>query len=570
MVLSSPKKVKRAYMPSIWKRIAAVFLGLMVSTGGALAHESASTKHTPAEADTLVPLYHNLGDLTYPITTNNKEAQRYFDQGLRLTYAFNHAEALRAFRQGQQLDPDCAMCYWGEAFVLGPNINAPMDEAAGHPAVGAITKAQALAPQASAREQALIRALTKRYTTDATTERAALDQAYADAMAQAVQSFPDDDDIAVLFVDALMNLSPWDYWEKDGVTPKGKIGDAIRTTETVLARNPNHPGAIHLYIHLTEASATPQRAEPYAERLAASMPGAGHLVHMAAHTFFRVGRYADSIRINKAAVQADEAYLAKVHMPGIYRHGYYPHNIHFVLISAQMVGDRQTALEYATRLEGKIPDDEAERVGWIQAIKTAPYFAHVQFSSPESILNLPDPGGKFPLVQAMWHYARGVAFAAKGEVESARQEAANITEINEKTGSNYPADIAGAAPDVLRIAQHVVQARIAQAEGDAERAVQEFQAAADVQDRLPYMEPPFWYYPVRQSLGAALLQAGKAQEAERAFEQSLQQFPKNGWALYGLLQAQQAQGKSAVAQATEQRFKQAWAGDPSVLDLRHL
>jgi tetratricopeptide (TPR) repeat protein len=557
-------------MRSIWKRFAAVFLGLMVSAGGALAHESASSKHTPAEADTLVPMYHNLGGLTYPITTNNQEAQRYFDQGLRLTYAFNHAEALRAFRRAQQLDPDCAMCYWGEAFVLGPNINAPMDGAAGHPAVQAISKAQALAPRTSAREQALIGALVKRYSTDATADRAALDRAYADAMAQAAKRFPDDDDIAILSVDALMNLSPWDYWEKDGVTPKGSIGDAIQTTETVLARNPNHPGAIHFYIHLTEASATPERAEPYANHLAASMPGAGHLVHMAAHTFFRVGRYADSIEVNKAAVQADEAYLANVHQPGIYRHGYYPHNIHFVLISAQMIGDRQTALEYAQRLDGKIPDDEAERVGWIQAIKPAPYFAHVQFSSPETILNLPDPGSKFPLVEAMWHYARGVAFAASGEVKQARSEAVKIAEINEKTGSNYPADIAGAAPDVLRIAQHVVQGRSAQAEGDAERAVQEFQAAAVIQDTLPYMEPPFWYYPLRQSLGAALLQAGKAEAAERAFEQSLQQFPKSGWALYGLLQAQQAQGKTAAAQATEQRFKQAWAGDPRALDLGQL
>jgi tetratricopeptide (TPR) repeat protein len=557
-------------MRSIWKRFAAVFLGLMVSAGGALAHESASSKHTPAEADTLVPMYHNLGGLTYPITTNNQEAQRYFDQGLRLTYAFNHAEALRAFRRAQQLDPDCAMCYWGEAFVLGPNINAPMDGAAGPPAVQAISKAQALAPRTSAREQALIGALAKRYNTDATADRAALDRAYADAMAQAAKRFPDDDDLAILFVDALMNLSPWDYWEKDGVTPKGSIGDAIQTTETVLARNPNHPGAIHFYIHLTEASATPERAEPYANHLAASMPGAGHLVHMAAHTFFRVGRYADSIEVNKAAVQADEAYLANVHQPGIYRHGYYPHNIHFVLISAQMIGDRQTALEYAQRLDGKIPDDEAERVGWIQAIKPAPYFAHVQFSSPETILNLPDPGSKFPLVEAMWHYARGVAFAASGEVKQARSEAVKIAEINEKTGSNYPADIAGAAPDVLRIAQHVVQGRSAQAEGDAERAVQEFQAAAVIQDTLPYMEPPFWYYPLRQSLGAALLQAGKAEAAERAFEQSLQQFPKSGWALYGLLQAQQAQGKTAAAQATEQRFKQAWAGDPRALDLGQL
>ena len=259
----------------------------------------------------------------------------------------------------------------------------------------------------------------------------------------------------------------------------------MRTAERVLARNPNHPGAIHLYIHLTEVSATPERAELYANRLAALMPGAGHLVHMPAHTF-----------------------------------------------------------------------EAAERFGWIQAIKPAPYFAHVQFSSPDTILNLPDPGGKFPFVQAMWHYARGVAFAAKGEVELARSEAVKIAELNQKTGSNYPADLAGAAPDVLRIARHVVEGRIAQAEGDAERAVKEFRVAVAIQDTLPYLEPPFWYYPVRQSLGAALLEAGKPEEAETAFQQSLEQFPRNGWALYGLIKAQQAQGKAAAAQETERRFKQ--------------
>jgi tetratricopeptide (TPR) repeat protein len=557
-------------MRPVWKPIGAVLLGVVLMASGALAHGPAPSKFTPAEAGISVPLYDDLGNLTYPITTNNTIAQRYFDQGLRLTYAFNHAEALRAFRQAQQLDPDCAMCYWGEAFVLGPNINAPMDEAAGHPAVGAIAKAQARGPHASAREQALISALAKRYTNDANIGRAALDQAYADAMAKVAQRFPDDDDIAVLFVDARMNLSPWDYWEADGNTPKGQIGDAIRTAENVLARNPNHPGAIHFYIHLTEASATPERAEPYANRLAALMPGAGHLVHMAAHTFFRVGRYRDSAEVNKAAVKADEAYLATVNAEGIYRDGYYPHNIHFVLISAQMVGDRQTALEYAKRLEGKIPDGAAERFGWIQAIKSAPYFAHAQFSTPETILTLPNPGAKFPFVQAMWHYARGVAFAAKGDVEPAHSEAAKIADLNQKTGGNYPADLAGAAPDVLRLARHVVEGRIAQAEGDTERAVKEFRVAVAIQDALPYLEPPFWYYPVRQSLGAALLRAGQAEEAERVFQQSLEQFPRNGWALYGLMQAQQVQGKAAAAQETEQRFKQVWAGDPSDLDLRHL
>jgi tetratricopeptide (TPR) repeat protein len=462
------------------------------------------------------------------------------------------------------------MCYWGEAFVLGPNINAPMDEAAGNPAVAAINKAKALAHHANAREQALINALTARYAQDANVERAALDQAYATAMGEAAQRFPDDDEIAILYVDALMNLSPWDYWEADGTTPKGKIGEAIQIAEKVLARSPNHPGAIHLYIHLTEASSTPERAEPHANRLAALMPGAGHIVHMPAHTFFRVGRYHDSAEINKVAVRADEAYLARAKVEGIYAYGYYPHNIHFVLVSAQMAGDGKTALAYAQRLEGKIPDAVAAQIGWIQAIKPAPYFAHAQFSTPEMILALPDPGKQFPFVQAMWRYARGVAFAAQGDVEQARGEAAKIAELNQQTETPYPADLAAVAPDVLRIARHVVEGRIAQAEGDSERAVREFQVAVAIQDALPYLEPPFWYYPVRQSLGAALLAAGKAEEAEQVLTQSLKDYPNNGWALYGLMHTQRTQDKEAAAKETEQRFQKAWTGDLQALDLKRL
>lgn len=554
---------------TIQNLVVTLLVSMTLVTSSALAHEPAAAAKPAAVADA-VPLYDDLGDLTYPITTQNELAQRYFDQGLRLTYAFNHAEARRAFREAQRLDADCAMCYWGEAFVLGPNINAPMDEAAGNPAVAAINKAKALAHHANAREQALINALAARYAQDTNAERAALDQAYATAMGEAAQRFPDDDEIAILYVDALMNLSPWDYWEADGTTPKGKIGEAIQVAEKVLARSPNHPGAIHLYIHLTEASSTPERAEPHANRLAALMPGAGHIVHMPAHTFFRVGRYHDSAEINKAAVRADEAYLARAKVEGIYSYGYYPHNIHFVLVSAQMAGDGKTALVYAQRLEGKIPDAVAAQIGWIQAIKPAPYFAHAQFSPPETILALPDPGTQLPFVQAMWHYARGVAFATQGKIEQARSEAAKIAALNQQTESSYPADLAAVAPDVLRIARHVVEARIAQAEGDNERAVHEFRVAVAIQDALPYLEPPFWYYPVRQSLGAALLAAGKAEEAEQVLTQSLKDYPNNGWALYGLMHAQRALDKEAAAKETEQRFQKAWTGDLQALDLKHL
>jgi tetratricopeptide (TPR) repeat protein len=553
----------------MWNLMVMVLISVTWIASVALAHEPAgSGKASPAEAT--VPLYDDLGDLTYAITTQSQLAQKYFDQGLRLTYAFNHAEARRAFHEAQRQDVDCAMCYWGEAFVLGPNINAPMDEAAGNPAVMAITKAQALASRAKANEQALIQALAQRYAETPQADRAALNLAYATAMAASAQKFPDDDEIAVLYVDALMNLSPWDYWEADGKTPKGKIGEAIQTAEKVLARNPNHPGAIHLYIHLTEASETPERAEPYANRLAALMPGAGHIVHMPAHTFFRVGRYHDSAETNKNAVRVDEAYLDKTKAQGLYAYGYYPHNIHFVLVSAHMAGDAKTALEYAQRLEGKIPDTVAAQIGWIQAIKPAPYFAHAQFSTPETILALPDPGAQFPFIQAMWHYARGVAFASQGEVEQARSEAARIAALNQQPGITYPDDIAMVVPDLLRLARHVVEGRIAQAEGNTERVIQEFATAVAIQDALPYLEPPFWYYPVRQSLGAALLAAGQPEKAEQVFTESLTHYPKNGWALYGLLLTQQALGKADEAKETAQRFKQAWAGDVASLDLNRL
>ncbi len=556
---------------ALWKSMVVVLLSYGVLASSVLAHEPPrSDRSAQAGASAAVPLYDDLGNLTYTITTQSPLAQRYFDQGLRLTYAFNHDEARRAFREAQRHDPNCAMCYWGEAFVLGPNINAPMDEAADSPAVAAITRAKVLAPGTSAPEQALIHALSTRYAEDPKAERAVLNRAYAEAMTEAMRRFPDDTEIAVLYIDAIMNLSPWDYWEVDGTTPKGQIGDAIQTAERVLATHPDHPGAIHLYIHLTEASTTPERAETHANRLAALMPGAGHIVHMGSHTFFRVGRYHDSVEANKAAVTVDEAYLARAKTEGIYAYGYYPHNIHFVMASAQMTGDGKTALEYAQRLEGKLPEAIVEKVGLTQPIKVAPYFVHTQFSTPETILALPDPGDKFPFIKAMWHYARGVAQATQGNIEQAQSEAAHIAELHQKADFRPLLAWAIPAPDLLQLARHVVEGRIAMAQGDPTRAMKEFEVAVSIQDAIAYMEPPYWYYPVRQSLGAALLEAGQAAQAEQTFAQSLKQFPHNGWALYGLMKAQQAQHNETAAQETAKRFKQAWTGDPATLTLKRL
>jgi tetratricopeptide (TPR) repeat protein len=521
---------------------------------------------TPADAvsnDQPPPLWEGLGTLSHPITTDSEQAQRYFDQGLRLTYAFNHAEAWRAFKQAQALDPGCAMCFWGEAFVLGANINAPMEEGAVQPAFIALTNAKARAGRASAPEQAMIDALAQRYSSDPGADGAALAQPYADAMAEAHQAHPDDQDIAVLFADAVMNTSPWNYWEADGRTPKGRLGEAIAAIEGVLAANPEHPGAIHLYIHLTEASAEPERAEPHADRLAALMPAAGHIVHMPAHTYYRIGRYLDSLQTNIAAVAADEAYLAQVEATGAYPYGYYPHNIHFVLVSAFMAGDVENAMWAADRLEGKVQDEVARDIGWIQLIKQGPYFTHAHMSDPDTVLAVEDPGDRFPLVKAMWHYARGVAFARKGEVDQARREAAQIAAISEghDPETTYPPDVAPVANDTMAIARHVVEARIAQAEGNPDRAIAELETAVQIQDSLAYLEPPFWYYPVRQSLGAALLMAGRAADAEEVLRQSLVDAPNNGWALYGLMEAQKAQGDDAAAAVTKKLFGKAWAGE---------
>jgi tetratricopeptide (TPR) repeat protein len=520
---------------------------------------------TPAEAikaDAGPPLWDGLGTLHYPITTASEQAQRYFDQGLRLTYAFNHAEAYRAFKQAQALDPDCAMCFWGEAFVLGANINAPMEDGAVQPAFVALTNAEARAGKATAKEQALIDALAQRYASSSDADGAALAGGYADAMGAVHERYPDDPNVAVLFADAVMNTSPWDYWEADGRTPKGRIGEAIGAIESVLAADPEHPGAIHLYIHLTEASSEPGRAEPHADRLAALMPAAGHIVHMPAHTYYRVGRYLDALETNIKAVAADEAYLAEVDASGAVPYGYYPHNIHFALVSAFMAGGEEHAMWAADRLEGKVQDEVAADIGWIQIIKQGPYFTHAHMSDPDTVLAIADPGDRFPLVKAMWHYARGVAFAGKGEVENARREAALIAEIVQTNDpdATYPADVAPVANDTMAIARHVVEARIAQSEGDLDRAIAELETAVQIQDSLFYLEPPFWYYPVRQSLGAALIMAGRPADAEDVLRQSLIDAPNNGWALYGLMEAQKAQGDDMAAAETAKLFDAAWAG----------
>lgn len=517
------------------------------------------------------PLLENLGDRTYRITTARESAQQYFDQGLALTYAFNHPEALRAFRHARRLDPGCAMCYWGEAYVLGPNINAPMDPEAVEPAAHAVTGAQKLAEGAEPHEKALIAALAARYSTDPDADRVELNRAYADQMAKVAASFPDDPTIQSLYADALMNLSPWDYWKADGETLEEPVKDLVRVLESALAKDPKHAYAIHLYIHAVEASQTPERAEPHADRLAALIPGAGHIVHMPSHIYFRIGRFQDSIRANRDAVAADETYLAAVTPPeGIYPYSYYPHNVHFLLESARMAGDADTAIAAAEKLPKVLSEEVSAAIPWVQLIDVAPYFAHAQFSDPEVTLNLPDPGDRFPYLKAMWHYARGVAYAERGNLDAARSEADAVAEIARAQDFSGMVDGGVPAPDLLEIAGQVIAGRVAQASGDYEGAVTAFRKAAATQDRLPYLEPPYWYYPVRQSLGAALLQQGRAREAERVLRDALEQFPNNAWALYGLREALMAQGNETAVAEIDKQLDAAWVGERTTLSLSQL
>jgi tetratricopeptide (TPR) repeat protein len=540
------------------------------------ATEMQAASPAPDFANTYPPRWDGLGTRSYKITTNDPQAQTYFDQGLILTYGFNHDEARRAFREAQRRDPDCAMCFWGEALVLGPNINMPFPEEAVAPAYAAAQKAQALAASntknpVTARERALITALATRYSSDPKADRAVLDAAYAAAMAEASRLFPDDNDIAVLYAEAVMDLSPWDYWKPGGAAPNPQSAPIVPTLERVLARDPNHPGAMHYYIHAVEASDRPRRAEGAADRLRGALPGAGHMVHMPSHIYYRIGRYFDALAVNKDAVAADETYLKASDAPmGVYRLGYYPHNVHFILASATMSGDGPAAIAAAEKLAKLIPDDRLKKAPGAQTIKAAMYFAHAQFSTADTILALPEPSRAGAYVSAMWHYARGVAEARKGDLDAASTEANAIATLG-RTGNFDGMKEAGIpALDVLALAQNVLEARVAQAKGDSKTAIAKFAAAATLQDQLRYTEPPYWYYPVRQSLAAALMQAGRLDEALQQFQQALRRAPNNGWTYYGLAQLHKARRDPKATRAAEAQLAKTWIGDKSLLDISRL
>lgn len=546
--------------------LALAFGAALVSTAPALAqqpqhqHYVGDAPDTPNAAGRIAPLLQGLGDYHFPITTSSAEAQRYFDQGFRLTYGFNHREAIRAFKQAALLDPECAMCYWGHALALGPNINAPMDPSSVTEAYETIQKAVALESRVTERERAYIDAVASRYSADEKADRATLDQAYAGAMRELVRRYPDDLDAATLFAEALMDLTPWNYWTKDG-RPLRYAAELVSVLESVLTRAPNHPGALHFYIHAVEASQAPERAEAVADRLQPLMPSAGHMVHMPSHIYYRVGRYADAVRANDLAVAADEDYITQCRAQGIYPLAYYPHNIHFLWAAASMEGRDQEALAAARKVASRVTPEMVKQFSILQGFQAVPYFALVRFGHWDEILQETRPSDDYPFLLGHWHYARGRAFAATGKLAEAEGELRALEAIaGSRKLAELPATFSSNTPDALmRIAVASLTGEIAAAAKDWDKAVAYFHRAVLYDDALNYIEPPDWDYPPRQSLGAVLLAAGRPAEAEIVYWEDLRRKPDNGWSLFGLLQALKAQGKNVLAAEVEKRFQKAWA-----------
>jgi tetratricopeptide (TPR) repeat protein len=514
-----------------------------------------------------IPLFDNLGNHHYAITTGVPQAQRYFDQGLRLYYGFNHAEAIRAFEEATRQDPGCAMCYWGIALAYGPNINLPMDRAAGLAAYEAIQQALArqaqaspAGPKISPKEQALIRALASRYAADPPEDRAALDAAYARRMGEVARQYPDDLEAATLYAESLMDLSPWNYWTEEG-KPRTDTPMILAQLERVLAGNPNHPGANHFYIHAVEA-VQPERAVAAAERLAGLMPGAGHVVHMPGHIYIRVGRYLDAIAANEHAVHADETYIRDQNPEfGVYTAGYYPHNYDFLAFAASMIGRSRQSITAAEKMASLAPEEMLREPGmtFLQHHRTRHLQMKVRFSRWDEILQAPAPPEDLPHARAMWNYARGRALAAQNKTQDAEAALAQVrAAANDPEAASQRLEF-NTSGSVLAIAAEVLAGHIEAAKKNFPSAIRHLREAARLEGALTYGEPPEWSVPVRQELGKVLLDAGQAAEAEQAFREDLKRFPGNGWSLYGLEQALRAQGRTAEADAAARQFSQAWA-----------
>jgi tetratricopeptide (TPR) repeat protein len=525
------------------------------ATGGH-AHYATAGPDRPNQNGQIAPRLQNLGAHTFPVSTKNEQAQRFINQGMNLSFAFNHAESGRAFREAARLDPNLAMAHWGQALILGPNINAAMEPTDETPAYEAIRKAVTMKSGSTAREAALIDALAVRYSGKAE-DRLARDRAYSDAMKKVADQFPNDLDIQVLYVESVMDLRPWGYWMRDGQPHEG-IADAVARIESVIARKPDHPGALHLYIHLVEYVA-PRKAEAAADRLLPLMPAAGHMVHMPAHIYQRVGRYADAMKSNVLAIAADEDYITQCRAQGLYPMGYYPHNLHFLWFAATFDGQSKVAIDAARKTASKVDDATLKQMPLMAGFRVVPYLALTRFGRWDDMLAEPAPAEGNAYLSGTYQYARGVALVAKGRLTDAEQALARIKTMLGDKSLDSPLFSPNTAGSVLAIAPEVLAGDIALARKQYDAAIAHFERAVRLEDGLVYTEPSEWHYPPRHALGAALLEAGRAAEAETVYWEDLRRNPDNGWALFGAVQALKAQKKNEQAALVEARLTKAWA-----------
>jgi tetratricopeptide (TPR) repeat protein len=512
------------------------------------------TSHSTAQTKTGAPVFTDLGNHRHLISTKSPQAQQYFNQGLILAYGFNHDEAVRSFKEAIRLDPSCAMCYWGIAVALGPNINKPMDAADVPVAWDALQQAKRLSSNASEKEKAYIRALESRYSPQPVADRQALNVAYANAMREVMKNYPQDLDAATLFAVALMDTMPWDYYLEDN-RPKAVTQELIEALEFVISKDPQHPGANHFYIHAVEASPYPERALPSARRLGNIAPGAGHLVHMPSHVYLRVGRYHDATLANEEAVKADQSYITQCRAQGFYPVAYYPHNQHFLWYTSMMEGRSDLSLQTARKI-----DQLNEHQDLAEGKRFSPLLVLTlaRFGRWDEVLNEPLPPTDQLFAKAMFHYARGMSYTAKLDFAAAQTEL-NALQAIAADPQTKPLDqptLPGAKLIVL--SQHILAGELAGRRLQNTEMNQHFGAAIQLEDALPYMEPPFWHHPVRQIYGAALLQAGRSIDAEKIYREDLKRHPANGWSLYGLLSSLRAQGKTEEAKAVEKRFRDTW------------
>jgi tetratricopeptide (TPR) repeat protein len=518
-----------------------------------------SAKFLLEDVDTtkqISPLFDNLGDLNFTINTNNKLAQTFFNQGLKLTYAFNHAEAHRSFMEASRLDPNSAMSYWGQAYALGPNINDPLpDDDRRNKSFEAAQKAKNLA--STPKEKALTEALTARYSDDLTRDIPSLNMAYMKAMTKVAEQFPQDSDVLILYAASIMNTVPWNYWDRDG-NPSPNIPAAKTALEKAMNINPNNPGAHHYYIHMVELP-KPDLAVPSADRLGSLMPAAGHIVHMPSHIYIRVGRYKDAVTVNQAAILADEDYISQCYSQGMYPLGYYPHNIHFLWSAASLLGDSDIAIDAAKKTAEKVPVGELVDLPFLQDFAATPLLAYTRFGKWNEILTVPKPNANIKHLNLIRHYARGIAFIRKNNIKEAQEELDAIGELKKDPElENLVATAHNSSSAIANIAYEVVAGELAALKGDITAAVKHLKMAVENEDKLTYTEPAAWYIPTRQNLGAVLLKANRYAEAEKIYKEDLEKLRQNGWSLMGLYQTLMIQGKVEEAKEIKKELDKAW------------